>query len=274
MDAGRVLVDGAPQGSVSALDRGIAFGDGLFRTLRIASGRPLNWERHRERLQADCLALHLPVPEEALLLRELAQVAPGDAIAKIILTRGAGGRGYRTARGMQPTRIVSAFDPPAHRPELAGEGVMARRCAMVLSEQPRLAGVKSLNRLENVLARAEWDDETIGEGLLCDAASRVIEGTMSNVFVVRAGAVATPSLSRCGVAGAQRARVLQLLGERGVRAEVRDIAYEELAAADEIFLSNSVIGVWPVTALDSTRYKVGAVTRLVQRAIEKDDARV
>lgn len=272
MDAGRVLVDGEPAASVSALDRGLAFGDGVFRTLRIAAGRPLNWARHYERLRADCALLGLPLPQEAGLLHEIRRVAPGDAVAKVILTRGSGGRGYAPPPQARATRIVAAFDLPALLAERGEEGIVARRCALTLSEQPRLAGAKTLNRLENVLARAEWDDPAIAEGLLCDAAGHVIEGTMSNVFMVRAGIVTTPSLARCGVAGAQRARVLDLLGERAIRAEVRDVAFAELAGADEIFLTNSLIGAWPVTALEHVRYKVGAVTRLVQRAIEKDDA--
>jgi 4-amino-4-deoxychorismate lyase len=272
VDAGRILVDGEPAGTVAALDRGLAFGDGIFRTLRMAGGRPLNWARHAERLRADCALLDLPVPDEATLLRELARVAPGDAVAKVIVTRGAGGRGYGIAAGMKPTRVVAAFDPVAHPPERARDGVTMRRCVLTLSEQPRLAGAKTLNRLENVLARAEWDDASVAEGLLCDAAGRVVEGTMSNVFMVRGGVAFTPSLARCGVAGAQRARVLDLLGRRAIRAEVRDIAYAELAEADEIFLTNSLIGAWPVTSLEGGRYAVGAVTRLVQRAIEADDA--
>ena len=272
MGAVRVLVDGTAAGVVDALDRGLAYGDGVFRTLRIAAGRPLNWARHHERLRADCARVELQPPPEPLLLDELAQVAPGEAVAKIIVTRGTGGRGYAMPPTPRATRIVAAFDPPSHPAALAREGVTVRRCLLALSEQPRLAGVKSLNRLENVLARAEWNDPAIAEGLLCDAAGRVVEGTMSNLFMVKAGVATTPSLARCGVAGAQRARVLDLLGARGVRAEVRDVAYDELAGADEIFLTNSVIGAWPVTALDQVRYPVGAVTRLVQRAIERDDA--
>ena len=148
-----------------------------------------------------------------------------------------------------------------------------RRCRLVLSEQPRLAGAKTLNRLENVLARAEWDDESIHEGVLCDTAGRLVEGTMSNVFVVRGGAVDTPRLDRCGVAGAQRARVLALLAASGIRCQESDIPYEELASSDEVFLTNSLIGAWPVASLDARTWAPGPVTRLAQRAIREDDAR-
>jgi len=272
VDTARVLVDGEPDGRVSPLDRGLAFGDGVFRTLRIASGRPLNWARHYARLRADCVLLGLPVPSESVLRRELAQVAPDDAIAKVIITRGAGGRGYAPA-ATRPTRVVAAFHAAPHPPQLARDGVRVKRCEMVLSEQPWLAGAKTLNRLENVLARAEWDDAAIHEGLLCDAKGHVIEGTMSNVFLVRDGVVTTPALHRCGVVGAQRERVLELLDARGILCEVRDVPFDELARAHEIFLTNSVIGVWPVARLEDRAIAVGPLARSVQQAIEEDDAR-
>ncbi len=273
MDAGTVLVDGEPRDAIAASDRGLAFGDGVFRTLRVQGGRPLNWARHHERLAADCRLLRLAPPDSNLLLRELARVAPGEAVAKILVTRGAAGRGYAPPATTRATRVVMAFPPAAHPPERAEAGVRVRRCDLVLSEQPRLAGAKTLNRLENVLARAEWDDASIHEGLVCDAAGRLVEGTMSNVFVVRGGVVATPRLDRCGVAGAQRARVLALLAQYGVTCGESDIPYEGLAAADEVFLTNSVIGAWPVASLDARTWAPGPVTRLVQRLIREDDAR-
>ena len=148
-----------------------------------------------------------------------------------------------------------------------------RRCSLVLSEQPRLAGAKTLNRLENVLARSEWDDPGIVEGLLADAGGRVIEGTMSNLFVVKRGRVSTPDLARCGVVGAQRERVRELLGRAGLECEVRDIALAEIHEADEIFLTNSVIGAWPVAELGERRWSPGVVTRRVQALIAQHDAR-
>lgn len=268
-----VLVDGLATAAVAATDRGLAFGDGVFRTLAVRAGRPLNWRWHWLRLCADCAALGLPVPDEGGLLEELRQVAPAEATAKVIVTRGAATRGYRIVPGQPATRVVVAFAPPAYDPMLAREGVRVRRCGLVLSQQPLLAGVKSLNRLENVLARSEWDDPAIAEGLLADAEGRVVEGTMSNVFMVRGGRLATPGLSRCGVVGAQRERVRQLLAADGIGCEERDIAWAELEAADEVFLTNSLIGVWPVARLDGRRFAVGPVARRAQALIAADDAR-
>jgi 4-amino-4-deoxychorismate lyase len=268
----RILVNGAPADSVAALDRGLAFGDGVFRTLAVHAGRPLNWARHLERLAADCAVLDLPVPDTATLRAEIGRVAPGDAVAKVIVTRGVSTRGYSLPSSPRTTRIVAAFDLPDPG-NAAREGVRVRRCALVLSEQPRLAGVKSLNRLENVLARAEWSDPGIREGLLTDAAGRLIEATAANVFLATGGRLATPRLVRCGVAGAQRARVMALAALAGIACEERDIDFAEIQRADEVFLTNSLIGIWPVVALDERRWEVGGIARRLQSAIAEDDAR-
>jgi 4-amino-4-deoxychorismate lyase len=267
-----ILVNGEPSATLGVLDRGLAFGDGVFRTLQVRAGRPLNWDRHFRRLAHDCQALGLAVPPEATLRSEMARVATGNAVVKLIVTRGASGRGYSLPTEAVPTRIVAAFGPPEYPPELARDGVRVRRCDLVLSEQPRLAGVKTLNRLENVLARAEWFDAGIREGLLCDGGGRLIEATMSNVFLVCGGRVATPELTRCGVAGAQRDRIRDLAPAAGVGFEARDIAFAELAKAGEVFLANSLIGIWPVVALESRHWPVGPVTRRLQSLVEADDA--
>ena len=267
-----VLVNGDPAGTIAPLDRGLAYGDGIFRTIRVAGGRALNWSRHYERLRIDARTLALPVPDESLLLGEIRTVAPAEAVVKVVVTRGASGRGYAFEPTASPTRIVAAFPATSYPAAHASVGVEVRRCALVLSHQPRLAGAKTLNRLENVLARNEWSDARIAEGLLADAAGRVIEGTVSNVFLVKAGRLATPDLSLCGVAGAQRSRVQELLANEGIACEVRHVGFEEVAEADEVFLTNSLIGVWPVARYESRLWAVGPVTRRAQALVEADDA--
>ena len=236
-------------------------------------GRPLNWTWHYRRLVVDCGLLAIAVPAEELLREELRQVAGGDAVAKIIVTRGAAQRGYAPGPGTPPTRVVASFPPAAFPASHWREGVKVRRCALILAEQPRLAGAKTLNRLENVLARSEWSDASIAEGLLGDARGNVVEGTMSNVFVVSKSAVATPALARCGVIGAQRERVRELLRTAGFECAERDVRWEELAAADEAFLTNSLIGAWPVASFGERRWKPGPVTTRVQQLLAAEDAR-
>jgi 4-amino-4-deoxychorismate lyase len=268
------LVNGWPARSVDAADRGLMYGDGVFRTLVLREGRPLNWRHHFRLLSRDCGRLSLACPPEGAILEDLARAGPGPvAVAKVVVTRGASGRGYAWAEGAGPTRIVAAWPGLPDAAGAARDGVAVRRCELRLAMQPRLAGVKSLNRLENVLARAEWTDPAIREGLLADAEGRLVEATMSNVFLVAGGRLATPSLERCGVEGAQRARVLELAAAAGIGCEVRDLGFDDLAAADEAFLTNSVIGLWPVAAFAGRRWEPGPVTRRLQRLVADDDAR-
>lgn len=268
-----ILVNGRPAASVDAEDRGLLYGDGVFRTLVTRAGRPLNWENHRRLLARDCGRLALACPPEALLLAEIARVAPGEAVAKVIVTRGTAARGYAPGEDGEATRIVAAWPGVPRAPEAERDGVRVRRCDLALGIQPRLAGVKSLNRLENVLARGEWRDPAIREGLLADAEGRLVEATASNVFLGLGGVLVTPALTRCGVEGAQRSRVLALARTAGIACEERDTGFDELEAAEEVFLTNSVIGIWPVAALDGRRWPPGPLARRLQRLIEDEDAR-
>ena len=134
-------------------------------------------------------------------------------------------------------------------------------CHNRLALQPGLAGIKSLNRLEQVLARAEWNDASIMEGLMLDTDGRLICGTMSNVFISTGNMIATPALTRCGVAGVMRRHIIAILDKAGTTCEVRDVGVGELYAAEEVFLTNSQFGVLPVRQIDSTKFAPGTVTR-------------
>jgi 4-amino-4-deoxychorismate lyase len=224
------------------------------------------------RLAADCARLQLPEPDEATLRDEIARVGPGEAVVKATITRGQAGRGYAVPTEVRTTRIVSAHALPDYPAEWRTSGVRVRRCHLALAQQPRLAGAKTLNRLENVLARNEWDDPAIAEGLIADADGRVIEGTMSNVFITVAGRVYTPDLGRCGVVGAQRERVRELLRREKVHCEERDLRWTDVLAAEEIFLTNSLIDVWPVRQVDERAYAPGPLAARVRELIERDDA--
>src|SRR5690606_31058408 len=133
-----------------------------------------------------------------------------------------------------------------------------------LAEQPLLAGLKHLNRLEQVLARAEWQDTRYAEGLLCDVSGRIVEGVFSNLFLVRGGVLQTPALTRCGVAGVMRAELLEYAASLGVPCAVGDYERADLLVADEIFVCNSLYGVWPVRRFAGRDWPVGPLTRTLQ----------
>jgi 4-amino-4-deoxychorismate lyase len=140
-------------------------------------------------------------------------------------------------------------------------------CTTRLAEQPILAGLKHLNRLEQVLARAEWQDLAFAEGLMRDTSGRVIEGVFSNLFIVDSARLMTPSLERCGVAGVMREEVLERARQVGVSTLVCDLSLEQLHRADEVFVCNSLYGIWPVRQLDASVWSVGPVTRKLQRLV-------
>jgi aminodeoxychorismate lyase len=264
-----VLVNGVECETVNVRDRGLLYGDGLFETIGVYQGQPQLWERHMRRLQQGCSCLGIPAPDPAVLHREaqgLCKNCP-RAVIKIIVTRGIGGRGYRPLARVQGTRIVGLHAWPDYPESNLKEGVAVRLCATRLGSNPALAGIKHLNRLEQVLARAEWDDPEVPEGLMLDREGRVIEGTMSNVFAVRNGVVITPDVSESGVAGIMRALILETCKVHSIAQRVTVLCLEDLKSAEELFICNSLIGVWPVRTLDGVAYRLGPLTHRIIRAL-------
>lgn len=262
-----ILVNGEPQDVISVGDRGLAYGDGVFRTLTASGGKPACWQRHFAKLCDDCRRLGIPPPAEQLLLSEVEQVARdgGPGVVKIIVTRGQGARGYALPQPPQTTRIVMGGAMPAYPEKNDCDGIRARLCELRLAEQPHLAGIKHLNRLENVLARAEWHDAAITEGLLLDLHGNLIEGVTSNLFIIRRGVLITPDLSRCGVAGVTRERILAWAQLTGVAYEIRDIPLDELWDAEELLVCNSLIGVWQVREIGGKHWERGGLTGRIRQ---------
>ena len=201
----RILVNGRAGGTVDPLDRGLHYGDGLFETIAIVGGRPRFIDWHFERLVGGARALGFPAPDLDALRADIAAVATEPrCVVKLVLTRGAGERGYRPPRDPQPTRIVAAAPWPAGPRDAASAGIRLGWCRTRLARNGALAGHKHLNRLEQVLARAEWDDGAMDEGLMQDDRGRVIAATQANLFARIDGAWCTPRLDECGVAGVMR----------------------------------------------------------------------
>jgi 4-amino-4-deoxychorismate lyase len=260
-DAPGILVDGEPVSSVSALDRGFCYGDGLFETVRIVDGRAPLWPRHMQRLEEGCARLAMPRTDADVLAAEVARVAAhrDAAVVRITLSRGVGRRGYAADRSLRGTRVVAVGDMPAIPSRWVDDGLVVRECRTRLALQPALAGIKHLNRLEQVLARSEWDDPAIDEGLMRDMEGRPVSATAANLFIVRGGRLLTPTLERCGVAGVARAEVLAVTD-----VSIVDLTPAELADADEVFLTSSVRGILPVRACAGSAWHPGPVVRQLQ----------
>lgn len=266
------LVNGLPSEHVRIFDRGLAYGDGVFRTLRVRAGRPLCWPRHYDKLHADCAALDIVCPPEAILAAEMAKLIAGtpDCVLKVIVTRGESQRGYAIPEHMEPTRILMASPVPHYPTNFLTDGVRLHLCSTRLAIQPLLAGIKHLNRLENVLARREWNDSEIAEGLMLDMDGNVIEGTMSNLFLLQGKTLHTPNLGRCGVAGVQRERIMDLAGGLGLTVRVENLPLARIYDADEVVLCNSVVGVWQVRELAGKTWPTGKLAARLRSFLDDD----
>lgn len=254
-------VNGVLDAAISPLDRGFAYGDGVFETCRYQKGAVPLWHYHRERLLQSAERLKILLDEVLLLQYRDELIARAhadgidDAVLKITVTRGVGGRGYRLPEVVLPTYCLGVFAGNPLQTEQFNQGVSVRLCDLRLSLNPALAGMKHLNRLEHILARAEWGGE-YAEGLLLDTQGRLIEATVSNIFVVKNNQLYTPDLSGAGVAGVMRRAIIEQLAP-AVKLDVNimEMELDFLLSADEIFLCNSVYGIWPVNNIVDDRQK-------------------
>lgn len=258
-------IDGQPATALNLQNRGLAYGDGLFETIAVRGGRPSLLDAHLARLAQGCQRLHISA-DIALIREEILRYASAldQGVAKLILTRGDSQRGYAGAPAAAPRRILQAAPLPDYPEAHAEAGVRLYPCRTRLAEQPLLAGLKHLNRLEQVLARAEWQDAEHAEGLMRDIQGRVIEGVYSNLFLVSHGRLLTADLSRCGVAGVMRGALIAHASALGIEVQVGEVSTAALEQADEVFVCNSVYGIWPVRALDTLNWSPGPLTRKLQ----------
>ncbi len=265
------LLNGESRHLVDVSDRGFQYGDGLFETLEVLQGKALFLDRHLQRLTDGCQRLLLPPPDWQLLQQEAQQLISNTehGVLKIIITRGVGGRGYRQPDAIVPTRLLSLHPYPQYPSALQSQGIVTRFCDQLLSINPSLAGIKHLNRLEQVLARAEWRDEAIQEGLMRDSNGHLIEGTMSNLFMVKNAVLYTPALTQSGIAGIVRQLVLEFAEQISLPVSIQSLNKDQLLQADEVFVTNSVIGIWPVKQIAEQFFQVGAWTQRLQTLLNQ-----
>lgn len=266
--ADKILINGKSTTDISCLDRGLQYGDGVFETVALDNGKLLCWDEHIERLNLGCKRLNIPVENSETLKNEALSLIRSDkkGVIKIMITRGQGGRGYAIPEQVETGRIISLYPFPRY-PENNSNGISVRICEYKYAHNETLAGIKHMNRLEQVMARSEWSDTDITEGVVLDNGNNVIEGTMSNIFCVNNRVLLTPELNLCGVAGIIRNKVLDLAPTLGINAEVKTISLDELKNASEIFVCNSVIGLWPVIKLEEQTFSVGNITKQIKQAL-------
>jgi 4-amino-4-deoxychorismate lyase len=266
------LINGSFEDQLSVDNRGLQYGDGLFETVAVVNGQPCLWRRHMARLQASARRLRIALPDAAVLLAEAhrAIASAQRCVLKIIVTRAGEGRGYRAVPDLPGLRLLRVFPYPKHPPEFARLGVRVRLCTTPLGHSPALAGMKHLGRLEQVLARSEWHDATIAEGLMCDRDGRVIEGTQSNLFVELDGSLTTPDLGGAGVAGVVRGLVMDTAVAHGRAVIEAPLGIDDLREADALYLTNSLIGIWRIRAFEDRQYPLsGRIHPIIRSAMEQ-----
>jgi 4-amino-4-deoxychorismate lyase len=268
-------IDGAPADLLPTDDRGLHYGDGVFETILVRAGRARFLETHLARLARGCQRLHIPfdrMPELRAEIARACQQAPALAVLKIIVTRGsAPRRGYAPERAASPRRLLSLWRTLPLSAEQA-DGVVLMFSSVTASEQPLLAGIKHLNRLENVLAAEEAREAQVFDALLRTGAAHLVSGAMSNLFLVKAGAIRTPAVDRAGVAGVLRAVVLRECMALRIDAAEQPLTAEDLLTADEVFVTNARIGVVPVRRVGQHQYSMSSLTRRLASHIEALDA--
>ena len=272
-----ILVNGQFSSSVSAADRGLSYGDGLFETIQIRKGRALLWDDHIQRLHHGCIRLGISTEglrqrieaDFQVLLTTVDNAKYTHGVFKVIVTRGEGLRGYFPTPD-NPTTTVSQISSAPDWSQQSRHGISVRTCKTPLSINPLLAGIKHLNRLEQVIARGEWDDPVIAEGLMMDTEGFLVEGTMSNLFFIRDGVLHTPLLDRCGIVGVVRQAVLKIAQKEGIQTREERYRLDDLLQSTEVFLCNSVIDICPVVRLGNVEWPVGGLTQTLQSLLEKE----
>jgi len=269
------LVNGEAGGDVTALDRGLHFGDGVFETIACLHHRPRFLALHLERLMHGCRVLGFAPPPAQLLRAEVERLALSEerSIVKLIVTRGAAiARGYAVSGREQATRLSIRYPWPVEDPIPWQQGVSVRIAATRLGENPALAGLKHCNRLEQILARNEPGDAEAAEALLLSRSGKLVSGTMTNVFLVdgppHAPRLRTPAIDLCGVRGVMRRVLLREAAAAGVTAREADLWPADIAAASEIFLTNARVGIWPVRRIEQRTLTPGPLTRRLQELLQ------
>ncbi|WP_051311506.1 aminodeoxychorismate lyase [Zooshikella ganghwensis] len=269
-------LNGEPCQYIAVGDRGLSYGDGIFETIKVVNQQPSLWHLHKARLVQGLARLKITcdlVDIERCVFEACQQQSTALGVVKLTVTRGGGGRGYNPVGSGPASILVELYPYPDYPQANWSTGIRLFPCTTYLAHQPLLAGLKHLNRLEQVLARQEWQSAEYGEGLVMDSTGHVIEATMSNIFLVSDNRLITPDLSLCGVEGTCRAFIIEQAKKRGGTVEVLNVTLAMLFTATEVFVCNSVLGIWPVRAFqapswsEEKHWPVGQMTQYWQQTL-------
>jgi 4-amino-4-deoxychorismate lyase len=266
-----VWVNGQPDATVSPLDRGLAYGDGLFATMRVNKSEIQFIESHFLRLTQGAQRLGFQWQPTAALRERLLQCAKDNpqSCLKILLSRGVGGRGY-TPPNSSPsiTEIVSVHPFPSFYQDWQKTGISLQSSDVLLARQPRLAGIKHCNRLEQVLIKSVALANGIDDWLVLDSNKNIIESSMANLFFETDAGIITPQFSYAGVAGMMREQVIYQLLEMKFSVSVTEINVDILSQVKHVFMTNSLLGVVDINKIDQQSFKIAPYTSLLREQLD------
>lgn len=256
------LKNGALCSGIDPLDRAFLYGDGLFTSVRVRAGKAALWSRHMQRLQQGAMALALDVDFgqlEADVSKQCALL--GDGTLKVILSRGVGARGYLPPLQDADVYLQLFPQPVADVAQPAiDSGLMTGQLGQAMQQ---LAGIKTLNRLEQVLLRQELATKGWPEGLVCDNHDMIVEGVYSNCFFRVAGEWWTPPITYSGIRGVMRAELMAQMQASQIPLHIRTLSRDALDQIEALFFCNALTEVVPVATLAGRSLDVGAVKSLM-----------
>ena len=259
------LINGNPLKSINPFDRGLSFGDGVFRTFLVKNGCPINWDMHYEKLKVDARILKIKVPTKIDLLLDIKKLfsLKKSYIGKVIITRGVSNQGYQYKKDIECTRIVLKINYKKinHAPYL--NGVRLQVCKTRVTHNEIYAGAKHLNRIDNVLAKAELKN-AVFDGLMLDKNGYVNECVSSNIFARYGKFVISPKQKSGGVSGVCQQIIIKNANSLGFKFKYQDIKLEKLKQADEVIITNSVFGAFYVNQIEEKKWKEGVFTSLIR----------
>ncbi|KPZ66050.1 Aminodeoxychorismate lyase [Pseudoalteromonas sp. P1-16-1b] len=253
--------------SISTHDRGLNYGDGFFTTAIITDGQVEHWAYHKARLIECAQRLAFPALEFTALESHITQqvASQAQAVVKIVVTRGEGGRGYAPPSECNLNIFVSVLPYPKHYNSLTDTGISLSISPIKLAVQPHLAGLKTLNRLEQVLIKNALQAQHTDDALVLDCNNNVIETSAANIFAIKNNKVFSPRLDECGIKGV----FLQSLCDK-LAVEFKTVSVDDLTQADAVFLCNSLMKIVPVKSLDEHYFDIVHSQSLLNELLAKE----
>ena len=260
-----VLINGKKQTKLSVFNRLTQFGDGLFETCLVKEGHLLFWSEHFTRLEKGRTQLKINRVSQKQWLKDIAKALSisklDHAVVKVMLSRGESVRGYGFEKKIIPTRVIIVTDIPT-----ISDTYELSVCHSGYATNSMLSGIKHCNRLEQVLARIDMSTQ---ECIMLDENGYVISATQGNIFAVKLGVLLTPGLDECGIEGTRRNIIIELARDLDIQVEIGELSMTELLESDEVFISNSVIGIRSVQRINEQSFTIGSVSEKLKHALLK-----